>query len=127
MKWKAMVGVTALVCSVAAWADTYPTRPITFVVPSAAGGAVDSIARALAEVMSKRMGQTIIVDNRPGAGGVLGTQYVARAAPDGYTVLVTPSGPVLTAPFMYPRVPYDVKAGPELCVADLHRATRCLR
>ncbi|MGO4332743.1 Bug family tripartite tricarboxylate transporter substrate binding protein [Cupriavidus sp. 2TAF22] len=109
MKWKAMVGVAALVCSVAARADTYPSRPITFVVPSAAGGAMDSIARALAELMSKRMGQPIIVDNRPGAGGMLGTQYVARAAPDGYTVLVTHSGPLLTAPFMYSKVPYDVK------------------
>lgn len=59
MKWKALLGVVALACSVSAWADTYPSRPITFVVPGAPGGAMDSIARGLAEVMSKRMGQPI--------------------------------------------------------------------
>ncbi|MCY1227869.1 hypothetical protein D9M69_133670 [compost metagenome] len=109
MKWKALFGAVALVVSAAAQADSYPSRPITFVVPAAAGGAVDSIARALAEVMGRQMGQPVIVDNKPGAGGMLGTQYVARAAPDGYTVLVTASGPVLTAPFMYAKVPYDVR------------------
>lgn len=109
MKWKALLGAVALAVSAAAQADSYPSRPITFVVPAAAGGAVDSIARALAEVVGRQMGQHVIVDNKPGAGGMLGTQYVARAAPDGYTVLVTASGPVLTAPFMYAKVPYDVR------------------
>ncbi|MBF6989239.1 MULTISPECIES: tripartite tricarboxylate transporter substrate binding protein [unclassified Cupriavidus] len=109
MKWKALLGAVALAVSAAAQADSYPSRPITFVVPAAAGGAVDSIARALAEVVGRQMGQPVIVDNKPGAGGMLGTQYVARAAPDGYTVLVTASGPVLTAPFMYAKVPYDVR------------------
>ncbi|MGH8789191.1 MAG: Bug family tripartite tricarboxylate transporter substrate binding protein, partial [Cupriavidus necator] len=109
MKWKALVSAVAIACSGIALADTYPSRPITFVVPSAPGGAMDAIARTLAEVMSKRMGQAIIVDNKPGAGGMLGTQFVARATPDGYTVLVTTSAPILNAPFMFPKVPYDVK------------------
>ncbi|QRQ83491.1 Bug family tripartite tricarboxylate transporter substrate binding protein [Cupriavidus oxalaticus] len=109
MKWKAIAGVAMLVCGMAARADTYPSRPITFVVPNAAGGAMDSIARAMAETMSKRLGQPIVIDNRPGAGGMLGAQYVARAAPDGYTLLVTTSGPILMAPFLYAKVPYDVR------------------
>ncbi|CAJ95198.1 Extra-cytoplasmic solute receptor [Cupriavidus necator] len=109
MKWKAIAGVAMLFCGITARADTYPSRPITFVVPNAAGGAMDSIARTMAETMSKQLGQPIVIDNRPGAGGMLGAQYVARAAPDGYTLLVTTSGPILMAPFLYARVPYDVK------------------
>jgi tripartite-type tricarboxylate transporter receptor subunit TctC len=87
----------------------YPVKPITFVVPSPAGGGLDVLARTLADEMSKRMGQPIIVDNKPGASGILGVQTVARAAPDGYTVLITHSGPVLTVPYMYAKAPYDVR------------------
>ncbi|CAG2154955.1 hypothetical protein LMG31506_05254 [Cupriavidus yeoncheonensis] len=123
MKWRALLSAAALVCSGAARADNYPGRPITFVVPSAPGGAMDAIARTLAEVMSKRMGQPIIVDNKPGASGMLGTQYVARAAPDGYTVLVTTSAPLLNAPFMFAKVPYDVKRDlsfvSQICTGEL--------
>jgi len=109
MKWKTLFCIATLACSLAAHADTYPSRPITLVVPGAPGGAVDTLSRALAEVMSRRMGQPVIVENKPGAGGMLGTQYVARAAPDGYTLLVTTSAPILTAPFLFSKVPYDVK------------------
>lgn len=115
MKWKllaavaAMAAMAAMAFSPVARADAYPAKPITFVVPVPAGGGMDAIARALAEAMSKRMGQPIIVDNKPGAGGMIGTQFVARAAPDGYTILLTPSGSILTAPFLYSKVPYDPK------------------
>ncbi|SCU96167.1 conserved exported hypothetical protein [Cupriavidus necator] len=109
MKLKALVAIFGLACAFGVRADSYPSRPITFVVPSPPGGAVDVLARALANVMSQRMGQPIIVDNKPGASGVVATQMVARAAPDGYTLLVTHSGPILTAPYIFPKVPYDVK------------------
>ncbi|CAG2160156.1 Bug family tripartite tricarboxylate transporter substrate binding protein [Cupriavidus numazuensis] len=109
MKWKLLVGIAAMALSLVARADTYPSKPITFIVPVPPGGATDALARTMAEVMSKSMGQPIIVDNRPGAGGTIGTQAVARAAPDGYTVLFGTSAPILTAPFLYAKLPYDAK------------------
>src|ERR1700745_4138467 len=82
----AILVATALV--VAAQAQTYPNRPITFVVPFAAGGLSDVPARVLAAEMQERIGQSIVVENKPGASGVTGGTYVARAEPDGYTLLV---------------------------------------
>ena len=73
-------------------ADTWPSHPIRFVVPFSAGGANDLLARAAAEGASKALGQSIIVDNKPGAGAVLGTDVVAKSAPDGYTFLVSAAG-----------------------------------
>ncbi|SFN02897.1 tripartite tricarboxylate transporter substrate binding protein [Variovorax sp. OV329] len=106
---KTLVAVATLAWAGLAPAQDYPTRPITFVVPAPPGGAVDGIARALADEMGKRLGQAIVVDNRAGASGVLGTQAVARANPDGYTLLVTHSAPILNVPYLLPKVPYDPK------------------
>lgn len=86
---------------------TYPNKPITIIVPVAAGGATDNIARALALEMSERMGQPVVVDNRPGASGIVGTNAVAKSSPDGYTVLVTLSQSVLNNLFLYNKLPYD--------------------
>ncbi len=91
----------------AAQAQNYPNRPITFVVPSSAGGTMDALARAVADEMGKSMGQPIIVDNKLGASGQLAAQTVARSNPDGYTLLVTHSAPMLTAPFVFTKLPYD--------------------
>lgn len=99
---------TAAACTGLARAQTYPSRPITFVVPAPAAGGSDAIARALAEQMGKGLGQSIVVDNRPGAAGIMGTQAVARAPADGYTILVGNTGPVAYAPFMFNKLPYDV-------------------
>ena len=103
--------------------DPYPRKTITFIVPAVAGGMVDVLARSLAEEMGKSMGQAIIVDNKPGAASMLGTQYVARSAPDGYTVMITHSGPVMTAPYLFTKVPYDVQRDltlvSQLCVGQL--------
>jgi len=86
--------------------EAYPSRPVRLVVPTGAGGITDILARALAAKMSENMGQQVIVDNRTGAGGIIGTQIVANAAPDGYTlVLVFPSYPV--NPSLYAKLPYD--------------------
>src|SRR5262249_11231877 len=68
-------------------AESWPTRAITWVVPFAAGGVTDLVSRKIAELLRARLGQTVVVENRPGAGGTIGTEYVARAQPDGYTVL----------------------------------------
>jgi tripartite-type tricarboxylate transporter receptor subunit TctC len=90
-----------------AWAQTYPTRSITLVVPIAAGGAVDTAARIVAEKLQKKLKQSVVVENRPGAGSVIGTNFVAKAAPDGYTLLLMEPGAVL-AKWLNKTVPFDV-------------------
>lgn len=99
----AILIATALV--VAAQAQTYPNRPITFVVPFAAGGLSDVPARVLAAEMQERVGQSIVVENKPGASGVTGGTYVARAEPDGYTLLVNALADVQNLHYL--PVPYD--------------------
>ena len=89
----ALLGLGALATAPAARADAaWPTRPITFVIPGAAGGTTDTPARFMAQKLGERLGQPIVVDNKPGAGGMLGAGLVARAQPDGYTVLVGNTG-----------------------------------
>jgi tripartite-type tricarboxylate transporter receptor subunit TctC len=90
----------------AALADEFPSRPITLVVPYPAGGGNDVIARVVAEHMSAALGQQIVIENRGGAGGTIATRQVARAAPDGYTLLVATSSLAIN-PSIYPNVGYD--------------------
>ena len=90
----------------AAWAQAYPTRPITLVVPFAAGGPTDVVARALAATMAKTLGQSVIVENKLGAGGTLAAGHVLKAAPDGYTVLIHHNG-MATAPALYRKLSYN--------------------
>lgn len=87
----------------------YPSRPITLVVPSTAGGGSDLMGRTLAESLSKELGQTVIVDNKGGAGGLLGAQTVARAPADGYTLMFTHSGPIYYAQHLNAKMPYEVE------------------
>lgn len=94
----------ALACSESI-AQNYPTRPIHFVVPYAPGG-TDIIARAIGQALAERLGQPIILDNKPGADSVIGTDFVAKAAPDGYTLLVGSAGLVVNAGLVA-RLPYD--------------------
>lgn len=91
----------------AASAQDYPTRPVTFVVPFAAGGGVDAIMRRLSDDLHKGLGQPIIVDPRPGANGAIGSALVARAAPDGYTLLATASSTFSLNPNLMKEPPYD--------------------
>jgi tripartite-type tricarboxylate transporter receptor subunit TctC len=88
----------------------FPTRPITMIVPFAAGGPTDTVARLMAQVMGTEIGQTIVVENVAGAGGTLGAQRVANARPDGYTVLLHHIG-MSTIPTLYRRLPYDAING----------------
>jgi tripartite-type tricarboxylate transporter receptor subunit TctC len=87
-------------------ADTYPSRPIRLVVPYPPGGGTDIVGRVLGEKLSASLGQPIIVDNRGGAGGILGTEIVAKAVPDGYTLLLVPTSHVIN-PSIYAKLPYD--------------------
>ncbi len=88
-------------------AQAYPSKPIKLIVPYAPGGATDIIARTLAEKLADRLGQPVLVDNRAGAGGVTGTDAAAKAAPDGYTFLVTLGTTVLINQFLYEKLPYN--------------------
>src|SRR3982075_1055093 len=87
-------------------AQSFPSKPVHIFVPYAAGGGVDILARTLGDVVSRQWGQTVIVENRPGAGGVVASQALPASPPDGYTLIVVASGHA-TNPFLYPKIPYD--------------------
>lgn len=97
----------ALAC-IAAHAQDYPSKLIRIVVPYPPGGGLDTTARLIGKKMSEQMGQPIIVENKPGAGGSIGTAMVAKAEPDGYTLLLGNPGPNAINPSVYPATPYDV-------------------
>lgn len=107
LKQSVAIAMTSLaLMSTAAWAE-FPDKPVTLVVPFAAGGPSDKIARDLAEALRKPLGQTVVVDNAAGAGGTIGSTKVARAKPDGYTLLVHHIG-MATAPALYRKLSYKV-------------------
>lgn len=111
MKQLSTLGVAcALIASLAgpAQAQTYPVKPITMVVPVSAGGVTDQIGRAFATAMSKSLGQSVVIDNKGGAGGVIGASLVAKAAPDGYTMCFCYSGPVALAKVSIETLPYNI-------------------
>lgn len=86
-------------------ADTWPAKPVTIIVPYAAGGTVDKVARQVQEGLRKRLAQTVVIDNRAGAGGTIGTAQLARSTPDGYTIGMVFDG-YATEPYFYPKLPY---------------------
>jgi tripartite-type tricarboxylate transporter receptor subunit TctC len=88
-------------------AQSYPNKPIRVIVPYAAGGATDVIARVFGDRLSARLGQPVLIDNRAGAGGIVGTDNVAKATPDGYTLLVSLSTSMLNNQFLYKKLPYN--------------------
>src|SRR5262249_6589162 len=92
---------------VGARAETYPTRPVTFVVPFAPGGGTEFLARLLAQRLEQRLGKPFVIENRPGGGGVIGALSVARAAPDGYTILMAPSPVMAINVALHKKLPYD--------------------
>ncbi len=93
--------------ALAAGAQTYPDKPVTLVVPFPPGGSTDMVARVLGQGLQERLGQSFVVDNKPGATGTLGAGQVKRAAPDGYTLLVSSLGSFVIAPHLFKATPYD--------------------
>ena len=91
---------------VASAQSPFPSKPVHIFVPYAAGGGVDILTRTLGDVVSRHWGQTVVVENRPGAGGVVASQALVTSPPDGYTLIVVASGHA-TNPFLYPKIPYD--------------------
>jgi tripartite-type tricarboxylate transporter receptor subunit TctC len=97
-----------LLCApVTVFAQHYPDKPIRMVVPFATGGFADIAGRKMAQVISQKLNVSVVVDNIAGAGGLIGADYVAKAKPDGYTLLLGSNGPVSVGPSLYPKVPYD--------------------
>ncbi len=102
----AAVAAFLLTAAGAASAQSFPSRPVHIFVPYPAGGGVDVLTRTLGDVVSKQWGQSVVVENRPGAGGIIASQAVATSPPDGYTLIMVASGHA-TNPFLYPKIPYD--------------------
>ena len=98
--------VIAAALAATAGAQTYPSKPVRLIVPFAAGGNVDITARQIAPGMSELLGQNFIVDNRVGAGGIIGAEVVAKSAPDGYTLMMGSNSTVSVAPSLYPKISY---------------------
>jgi tripartite-type tricarboxylate transporter receptor subunit TctC len=108
MRKSILYAITLLAAPIAgALAQDYPSKPIKMIVPYAAGGAADITARVVGQKMSESLGVPIVVDNKPGANGMIGTDAVAKAVPDGYTLLMDASGPLVINPALYAKVPFD--------------------
>ena len=108
-RWTGMLAAVAAltIASGTAFAQgTYPSKPVHLLVPFPPGGAVDIVARTLSDELSKRWGQPIVVENRPGAGGTIAEAVAAKAKPDGYTLILVASGHAITS-YLYPDLPYD--------------------
>ena len=114
--------LACVLASAFAWAQDpapgYPARPIRVIVPFPAGGAADALPRIVGERLAARWGQPVVVENRVGASGGIGAEAVARADPDGYTLLATPPAPLVINPSLYAKLPYD----PTQFVPEIGRA-----
>jgi tripartite-type tricarboxylate transporter receptor subunit TctC len=106
MPWPLAAAMMMLMTSLAV-AQSWPSRPITMVVPFGAGGSIDIPARRLAAQLTQKLGQQVVVENRSGANGNIGGAYVAKASPDGYTIMFAPPGVLATNRFMYKKMPFD--------------------
>jgi len=125
---KEIIFSLAAVLTAAAHAQGYPTKPVRILIPVPAGGTVDVLARMITPAMSNLLGQQMVIDNRGGAGGLIGTELAAKAAPDGYTLLLCSQGPLTILPHLQKNVPYDtlrdfaavslISAGPYLLVTQ---------
>ncbi len=103
-----LAGLPALAAPrLAAAQGAFPSRPVTLVIPFAAGGVTDTSGRIVAQAMGRALGQPVVVENKPGAGGTIGTEQVVRATPDGYTMLYGTQGPMAAAPNLFANLRYD--------------------
>src|ERR1700694_2224836 len=101
------IAALLLTAAVSALAQTYPAKPIRIIVPFAAGGNVDITARLVAPGLSEALGHPVVVENKPGAGGTIGADMVAKSTPDGYTLLMGSNSTFSVAPSLYPKNPYN--------------------
>jgi tripartite-type tricarboxylate transporter receptor subunit TctC len=101
------LGIVGTFFSAASMAQTYPNKPIKLIIPFPAGGATDLVGRVVAQQLGVELGQTVVVDNRAGAAGVIGSESVARAAPDGYTILLSTSSTHTIGPILNPKIPFS--------------------
>lgn len=100
--------MTLVACSMAnAYAQSYPAKPIRIIAAQSAGGVTDALARTFAQKFNEAWKQPVVVENRPGAGGAVGTEVAVRAAPDGYTLLLSSAGPIVINPSLYPALAYE--------------------
>ena len=98
--------IASCIAAGSASAQGYPSKPIRLIVPYAPGGGTDILARSLGQKLGESMGQRIVIDNRPGANGIIGTDLVAKAPPDGYTILITTNA-LTVNPSLYSKIPFD--------------------
>lgn len=103
----ALVALAAVAIPTVSWAQAWPTKPVRVVVPAPAGSSLDVIVRGMGESLKARWGQPLVVENKAGAGGTIGMDAVAKAAPDGYTLGIGFNGPIAFGPFMFKKMPYD--------------------
>ncbi|MDM0075810.1 tripartite tricarboxylate transporter substrate binding protein [Variovorax sp. J2P1-59] len=104
---QAIAATLCLAATSASLAQGYPTKPIRLIVPFPAGGATDLFARTLSQKMGEKLGTTLVIDNKPGAGGAIGSDMAAKAAPDGYTLLLATTSTHSIGPWINPKLPYD--------------------
>src|SRR5688572_27527067 len=104
--WIRSLACTALIASAALHAQDYPTKPVRLIVSSSPGGGTDTTARMVSPKLTEFLGQQVVVENRPGAASMLGSEFVARAPPDGYTLLIAPSTLVIV-PSLYRKMRFD--------------------
>ena len=102
-----LVMLAALFVAAAVQAQDYPSKPIRYIVPFPPGGSSDLIARAIAPRLSERLGQPVVIENKPGAGGMIGVDVVAKAQPDGYTIGLAAAGALSSNISLYPSMPFD--------------------
>ena len=102
-----LIGALALAAAPGSAHADYPAKPVKIIVPLAAGGPTDILTRIIAQPLAERLGQPVLVDNRPGAGGNIGAEFVAKSAPDGYTLFMGTSGPLAINVTLYGKLPFD--------------------
>ena len=108
----AALSLAALTPSLSLAQAAWPNKPVRIVVPYAPGGANDILARVLAEKLTPVLGQPVLVENKPGAGALVGSDFVAKATPDGYTLLMAASGPMVFNPVLVAKLPYNPLTDP---------------
>ena len=113
--------VSLIACTFAsAQAQSFPNKPIRWVVVAPAGSSLDVIARSMQDKLKENLGQTVVVENKPQAGGTVGTNEVAKSAPDGYTWVMSYNGPLAFGPHLYPKLPYQPEKDLTAAVSYTH-------